>query len=674
METGIEGDDNVIKPDHNRSRSRSSAPTHVRVSNNLLGWPQDADIDSKFSRVQRDLRLEHFRHKGDALKRCMDFGISTAEFVEWADKFIADARADKIDRLAPERLVPLLVRDGRNALDSIIINQFFGYLAKEAPDVIQNITYLRKITDLRFPHEWSGGARKTPRKIIMHVGPTNSGKTYHALQRLQQAQQGIYCSPLRLLAYEVYNRMTSAGIPCNLVTGEERRGPDFESGKVTPIGYDISGLPITSVLACTIEMAPAMHYNVAVVDEIQMISDPQRGWAWTSALLSLKARELHLCGEPSAVPIVKRICAQLDEEVEVREYSRLGQLTVDKKSLNGNWRNVRKGDCVVTFSRKGIFQIKNTIEQATGLKCAVIYGGLPPEARVEQARLFNDPDSGYDVLVASDAVGMGINLSISRVIFVTMSKFDGVTNRPISVSQTRQIGGRAGRFGSGAGAGIVTTMESRDLRFLNTTMNRMPPALDAAGLKPTSETIEMFSHQFPDVKFSQLWRMFQDVATVSDNYFLCSFRDQESIAEAIEDLPLSVRDRYQFLYAPINVRDPIVLTCTVRFARAVAEHKECKVMDVISLPARAPTNMDALKVLEQWHKGITLYLWLSFHFAEIFTQPDVASEAKVRVEKMIQEGLQTIRGKRKTNRQPGEQEQQLQQASKDEIKKALGIM
>ncbi|ORX70808.1 hypothetical protein DL89DRAFT_266935 [Linderina pennispora] len=588
METGIEGDDNVIKPDHTRSRSRSAAPTHVRVSNNLLGWPQDADIDSKFSRVQRDLQLEHFRHKGDALKRCMDFGISTAEFVEWADKFIADARADKIDRLAPERLVPLL-----------------------------NITYLRKITDLRFPHEWSGGARKTPRKIIMHVGPTNSGKTYHALQRLQQAQQGIYCSPLRLLAYEVYNRMTSAGIPCNLVTGEERRGPDFESGKVTPIGYDISGLPITSVLACTIEMAPAMHYNVAVVDEIQMISDPQRGWAWTSALLSLKARELHLCGEPSAVPIVKRICAQLDEEVEVREYSRLGQLTVDKKSLNGNWRNVRKGDCVVTFSRKGIFQIKNTIEQATGLKCA-----------------------GYDVLVASDAVGMGINLSISRVIFVTMSKFDGVTNRPISVSQTRQIGGRAGRFGSGAGAGTVTTMESRDLRFLNTTMNRMPPALDAAGLKPTSETIEMFSHQFPDVKFSQLWRMFQDVATVSDNYFLCSFRDQESIAEAIEDLPLSVRDRYQFLYAPINVRDPIVLTCTL------AEHKECKVMDVISLPARAPTNMDALKVLEQWHKGITLYLWLSFHFAEIFTQPDVASEAK----------------------------QQQQQASRDEIKKALGIM
>ncbi|KAJ1950896.1 RNA helicase [Linderina macrospora] len=673
METGVEGDDNVVKLDHHHRAKRSDL-THVRVSKNMLGWPQDADIDGKFSRVQRDLRLDHFRYNGDALKRCMGFGISTAEFIEWADKFIADARADKIDRLEPDRLVPLLVRDGRDALDNIIINQFFGYLARMAPDVIQNITYLRKITDLRYPHEWSGGARKMQRKIIMHVGPTNSGKTYHALQRLQSAQQGIYCSPLRLLAYEVYNRMTSAGISCNLVTGEERRGPDFESGQVQPAGYDISGQPFTSVLSCTIEMAPSLNYNVAVIDEIQMISDTQRGWAWTSALLNLKARELHLCGEPSAVPIVKRICAQLDEEVEVREYSRLGQLNIDKKSLNGNWRNVRKGDCVVTFSRKGIFQIKNTIEQATGLKCAVIYGGLPPEARVEQARLFNDPDSGYDVLVASDAVGMGINLSIKRVVFVTMSKFDGVTNRPISVSQTRQIGGRAGRYGAGAGAGTVTTMEARDLRFLNTTMNRMPPALDAAGLKPTGETIEMFSHQFPKVKFAQLWRMFQDVATVSDNYFLCSFRDQERIAEAIEELPLSVRDRYQFLYAPINVRDPIMLTCTVQYARAVAEHRECRVMDVIKVPKNVPTNMDALKVMEQWHKGITLYLWLSFHFTEIFTQPDVATETKVRVEKMIQEGLELIRAKRKSGQLASEQERSMQDSNKEEIRKALGIM
>lgn len=238
----------------------------------------------------------------------------------------------------------------------------------------------------------------------MHVGPTNSGKTHHALLRLQAAESGAYLSPLRLLAHEVFERMNEAGTSCNLVTGEERRYGVFNAeGKPEPRA--------AKVTSCTIEMVDLnKKIEVAVVDEIQMLADPDRGWAWTHALLSLPAQEIHLCGEPTVVNLVKNICKLTNEEVEVHEYNRLSKLEVQDTSLYGDLSKIQKGDCVVTFSRKNIFLLKRAIEAETNLRCAVAYGSLPPESRSTQAKLFNDPNSGYDVLVASDAIGMGLNL------------------------------------------------------------------------------------------------------------------------------------------------------------------------------------------------------------------------------------------------------------------------
>ncbi|KAJ2079287.1 RNA helicase [Coemansia sp. RSA 988] len=606
-------------------------------------WPQDTELNEEFALIQRKKRLDYFRFNENMYTRCAYFGISKRDFGEWADKFIQAAEQNKIKRLQPKALIPLLTLSGWEGLDNCIVNQFFAFLEEHAPHVVKDIRYLREITDMRFPHEWAVGARNMQRRIIMHVGPTNSGKTFHALQRLKGANQGIYCSPLRLLAYEIYNRMTKMGISCGLITGEDRRMPDFDSLEVKPIGYNIDHRPLTQLLSCTIEMAPNSVYDVAVMDEIQMLSDPHRGWAWTMALMGLRAKEIHLCGEPSAVPLVKRICESMDEDVEVREYTRLGNLKVSGTSLDGNLVNVRKGDCVVVFSRKEIYEIKKAIEEKTGMRCAVIYGGLPPESRAEQARLFNDPDSGYDVLVASDAVGMGINLSINRVVFMTLQKFDGTAIKQISVSQTRQIGGRAGRFDQGTKVGIVTTFKEDDLEQLKKSMDLQPPKLTMAGFKPSVGMIEMFSHQFPNTSFAQLWSMFRDISNVDDGYFLCSFGDQEAIAQTIEDLPLSISDRYHFLYAPISMRDPRLETSLRQFARAVANRRECLVGDVIKLPSSAPTSREAIRDLESWHRSITLYLWLSYHFSESFRQNEEAYLLKDKCETLIQKGLQNIR-------------------------------
>ena len=121
------------------------------------------------------------------------------------------------------------------------------------------------------------------------------------------------------------------------------------------------------------------------------------------------------------VEVVKKAAESLGESFELREYERMTGLEVSPPPAKG-LAEVKEGDCVVAFSRKAIYDIKRSIESSTKLKCCVIYGALPPEARRVQAGLFNDPDSGWDVLVASDAVGMGLNLNIRRVLFHSLMK------------------------------------------------------------------------------------------------------------------------------------------------------------------------------------------------------------------------------------------------------------
>ncbi|KAJ1310566.1 hypothetical protein OPQ81_007295 [Rhizoctonia solani] len=341
----------------------------------------------------------------------------------------------------------------------------------ETQKLFNSLSALKRATDLEHMIEWYPLARSIRRKVIMHVGPTNSGKTYNALQALAGAESGVYAGPLRLLAHEVWTRINKgsiapksdtvdlddaapnvvvtegpdstrpvappppkvyAGRPCNLITGEDQRIVS----------------PNATTISCTVEMIPKhLIWSVGVIDEIQMLADPQRGGAWTSAVLGLAAKELHLCGEDTVVDLVKELCKMTGDELVVNRYERLTPLEVAPHSLEGKLKNVERGDCVVTFSRNDIFLTKRKIENETGLRCAVVYGRLPPEVRSEQAQLFNAEESGYDVIVASDSVGMGLNLKIKRVVFVRTDKWNGKEDTPLPIPLIKQIAGRAGRFG-----------------------------------------------------------------------------------------------------------------------------------------------------------------------------------------------------------------------------------
>lgn len=254
----------------------------------------------------------------------------------------------------------------------------------------------RALADFRFPTEWYPLARTVQREIHLHVGPTNSGKTYHALKRLEEAKSGFYAGPLRLLAHEVYTRFNAKGISCGLITGDEVKLPE--------------GTP-PRIYSNTVEMAPlSQEVDVAVIDEIQMIGDPNRGWAWTRALLGAAAKEVHLCGEERVVPLIRELAALTGDTLKIHHYKRLNPLVAMTKSLQGNLSKLQKGDCVVAFSRLGIHALKQEIEKVTGRRAAIVYGSLPAEIRAQQAELFNNPNNDYDFLVASDAIGMGLNL------------------------------------------------------------------------------------------------------------------------------------------------------------------------------------------------------------------------------------------------------------------------
>ncbi|RIB14503.1 P-loop containing nucleoside triphosphate hydrolase protein [Gigaspora rosea] len=461
----------------------------------------------------------------------------------------------------------------------------------------QRFNSLKQLSDLRFPAEWHPAARTIQRKIILHVGPTNSGKTYNALKCLGSANSGVYCGPLRLLAHEIFDRFNSKGIPCNLVTGEERR--------------ELKGInvPLTS---STIEMVNLQkQVDVAVIDEIQMISDQQRGWAWTQALLGLQAKEIHICGEPSAVPLVKSICQSINEDIEIREYKRLSSLEISQKSLDGDLKKIKKGDCVVTFSRKSIFSLKHEIEAATGLRCAVAYGSLPPETRSQQAKLFNDPNSGFDVLVASDAIGMGLNLNIKRIVFESIKKYDGIGVRYIPIPQIKQIAGRAGRFGTENAVGEVTALETSDLKYVHQAMDAPHKNLEMAGLQPTMEMVELFAHQLPDVKeFAVLLEKFEDLARVDGQYFLCNFHTQKLIANSIELIPMTIPERFIFVTGPINTSDQRIMKNVQKFAMLHSQGKPCNISRIVTIPEKVPHNDELLGDLESIHRTLMLYLWL----------------------------------------------------------------
>ena len=299
-------------------------------------------------------------------------------------------------------------------------------------------------------------ARAMRRHFVIHLGGTNTGKTYAGFQRLRRAPTGVYLAPLRLLALEAQETLLKAGVECGLTTGEEEDLREED----------------THVAATAEKLDLKRRWDAAVIDECQMIADPQRGYAWTRAILGVLAEEVHLCAAPEARDILIRLIESCADSYEIEVHQRRTPLICMNRTVDP--QRVQPGDALITFSKVGVLSVAEDLRQH-GKEPAIIYGALPYAARRRQMEGFLAGEMEY--VVSTDAIGMGLNLPIRRIIFLETEKFDGVERRELKPEEIRQIAGRAGRFGMYP-KGYVGA--ARDLEIIRAGLEAAVPQIDHA--------------------------------------------------------------------------------------------------------------------------------------------------------------------------------------------------
>ena len=269
-------------------------------------------------------------------------------------------------------------------------------------------------------------------RTVAVLGPTNTGKTHYAIERMLGYRTGIIGLPLRLLAREVYDRIVAVRGPSvvALVTGEERIVP-----------------PRTQYWVCTVEAMPdGMGCDFLAVDEIQLCADPERGHVFTDRLLRARGlKETLFLGADT----MRSAIAELVPEATFQHRERLSELTyAGSKKLS----RIPPRSAIVGFSVENVYAIAELIRRQKG-GAAVVMGALSPRTRNAQVEMYQNGEVDY--LVATDSIGMGLNLDVNHVAFSALSKFDGRRMRPLAPNELAQIAGRAGRGMSNGSFGVT---------------------------------------------------------------------------------------------------------------------------------------------------------------------------------------------------------------------------
>ena len=283
----------------------------------------------------------------------------------------------------------------------------------------------------------AGDARRDER-VRAVLGPTNTGKTHLAIERMCGHSSGMMGFPLRLLAREVYDRVRAikGDKQVALITGEERIEP-----------------PDARYFLCTAEAMPrtAGQHAFVAIDEAQLGADPERGHIFTDRLLHARGREeTMILGSATLEPMVKALIPKAEVTSRPR-FSTLSHAGICKLS------RLPKRSAVVAFSVEQVYAMAEALRRFRG-GAAVVMGALSPETRNKQVELFQSGEVDY--IVATDAIGMGLNLDLDHVAFASLSKFDGHRKRRLTPSEMAQIAGRAGRHQRDGTFGTLSGMSA----------------------------------------------------------------------------------------------------------------------------------------------------------------------------------------------------------------------
>ncbi|MBC8296901.1 MAG: helicase [Pelagibacterales bacterium] len=269
-------------------------------------------------------------------------------------------------------------------------------------------------------------------KIAAVLGPTNTGKTFLAIETMLSFESGMIGFPLRLLAREVFDKVIKKIDPSKvaLITGEE---------KIIPTN--------AKYYLCTVESMPIdKNLEFVGVDEIQMCSDHERGHIFTDRLLNLRGEKITMFMGSNSM---KKIITKLEEDIEYINKERLSKLTyLGHKKIS----RIERKSAIIAFSVEEVYAIAELLRRQKG-GAAIVMGSLSPKTRNAQVELYQSADVDY--LVATDAIGMGINMDLENVYFSNLKKFDGKKLRRLNLAEIGQIAGRAGRYLNDGAFGIT---------------------------------------------------------------------------------------------------------------------------------------------------------------------------------------------------------------------------
>jgi ATP-dependent RNA helicase SUPV3L1/SUV3 len=465
-------------------------------------------------------------------------------------------------------------------------------------------------------------ASRIRRKFVALLGPTNSGKTHRAMEHLTQAGSGVYLAPLRLLALENYERLQAArphGKPLavSLVTGEERRMAEDSTHTASTVEMLDTRTPV----------------EVAVIDEIQMLSDRDRGAAWTAAVCGAPANTVYLVGAPEARRAIEALAARLEVPLEVHILKRMAPLAMEPTAVR-KLRNLRRGDAVICFSRREVLKWRDMITEL-GLSVSTVYGNLSPEVRRAQAERFRDGRA--DIVVGTDALAMGLNMPIQRIVMTTTVKYNGVEEEEISGALARQIAGRAGRYGVHE-EGFVAGYDDDTHDVMRALLREKATPLNSSGfaVAPSIEHLHRIANVTRETSLVKLLKRFVHNIDVPDGFFYPRItEEQNERAIWLDTLDLSVAEKFMLSLVPISSKVPSLQGAWEHWATSLAKRKICK------LEHHPETVLwQTLQEVEDKCRRYSAYAWLSYRQPEFFPSIAVAQEgaraASERVDALLQ--------------------------------------
>jgi ATP-dependent RNA helicase SUPV3L1/SUV3 len=480
-------------------------------------------------------------------------------------------------------------------------------------------------------------ASKMGRKFIALLGPTNSGKTHRAMEHLAQAASGVYLAPLRLLALENFERLQNTyredgePVKVSLVTGEERRLAEGATH-----------------VASTVEMLDTRtKVEVAVIDEIQMLADRDRGAAWTAAVCGAPASTVYLVGAPEARRAIEALAARLECPLEVHVLKRKAPLSMEPTAVR-KIRNLKRGDAVIAFSRRDVLMWRDMITE-TGLSVATVYGNLSPEVRRAQAERFREGQA--DIVVGTDALAMGLNMPIQRIVMTTAVKYNGVEEEEISAALAKQIAGRAGRFGVHE-EGFVAGYDDETHQIMRSLMKEKIPPVPATGfaVAPSLEQLHRIASVTGETSLVKLLRRFVHNIDVPDGFFYPRItEEQNERAEWLDTLDLSVAEKFTLSLVPVSTRVPALENALTHWAQSLAKKRVCKLQ-----PQPQELFWKNLQEVEDTCRMYSAYAWLGYRMPDYFPSVEeaqqLAREASERVDSLLQQQNAAAR-KKQTKRE-----------------------